>query len=125
MKKTSILCFGLMIAGMLMFYSSVAQSGISSDSEILNSVQFSEQLKIFPNPSNGQFQLTFEYAGQEKIVAKVFDITGKLLKDISKDLVFTDSIASVDVDLQSPPTGIYFLRIEVGRDTYAKKIIIR
>ncbi len=125
MKKISILSFGLLIAGMLMSYSLVAQSGTSSDSGILNSVQFSEQLKIFPNPSNGRFQLTFEYTGHEKIVAKVFDITGKLHMDISKDLIITDPIASTDVDLQSPPTGIYFLLIEIGKATYAKKIIIR
>lgn len=108
-----------------MSFSSVAQSGTSSDSGIVPSVKFSEELKIFPNPSNGRFQLTFEYNGLEKIVAKVFDITGKLQKNISKDLIKTNSNVVADVDLLSPPIGIYFLRIEIGRDTYTKKIIIR
>ena len=51
-------------------------------------VELSEkEIKVFPNPSDGRFQLTIEYQGPEKVTAKVYDITGKLVKDISKDLV--------------------------------------
>ena len=92
---------------------------------ISKSDQYSEQMKISPNPSNGQFQLVLEYDGQEKITAKVFDITGKLVKDISEELVIGESKVTAEVDLQVPRTGIFFLRIEIGNSTFAKKIIIR
>jgi hypothetical protein len=45
------------------------------------------EVKVYPNPSDGRFKVTFEYSGQAKIKAKVFDITGKQVKDISEDLV--------------------------------------
>ena len=83
------------------------------------------EVKVFPNPSDGRFQLTFEYSGQEKISAKVFDITGKQVKDVSDDLVKSEKSVSASVDLESPSSGIYFVRIEWGKSVLTKKIIVR
>lgn len=125
MKKFSIYAAGLMIAGLFISQSLFAQTVLHSESGNLKSDQYSEQMKIFPNPSNGQFQFALEYDGQEKITAKVYDITGKLVKDISDQLVIGESKVTAKVDLQVPRIGIYFLRIEIGNSTFAKKIIIR
>jgi len=83
------------------------------------------EVKVFPNPSDGRFQLTFEYNGKEKVQAKVFDITGKLVKNISEDLVTGETSVTANVDLDNPSSGIYFIRIEWGRKLLTKKIIIR
>ncbi len=83
------------------------------------------EVKVFPNPSDGRFTLTFEYKGEEKINAKVFDLTGKQIKDISEDLVKSERSVRADVDLESPSSGIYFIRIELGKSLLTKKIIIR
>ena len=125
MKKLSIYAAGLMIAGLFISLSLFAQTVLHSESGNLKTDQYSEQMKIFPNPSNGKFQLVMEYDGQEKITARVYDITGKLFKDISEELVIGESKVTAKVDLQVPRTGIYFLRIEIGNGTFAKKIIIR
>ena len=113
------------MVGMLISHSAFSQSAIKPDREVINSDQLSDKMKIFPNPSDGRFQLNLEYVGQKKMTAKVFDITGKLIQDISDELVLGDSSVSADVDLRAPRTGIYFLRIEIGRSTLTKKIIIR
>ena len=83
------------------------------------------EVKVFPNPSDGRFQLTFEYSGQEKINAKVFDITGKQVKNISDDLVKSERSVTANIDLESPSSGIYFIRIGWGKSLLTKKIIIR
>lgn len=85
---------------------------------------FSE-VKVFPNPSDGRFQLTFEYSGQETLKAKVYDITGKMVEDITDDLVKSEKSVSANVDLLSPGAGIYFIRISAGKSLLTKKIIIR
>ena len=83
------------------------------------------EVKVFPNPSDGRFQLTFNYSGPEKITAKVFDITGKQVKDITDDLVRSENSVSANIDLESPSSGIYFIRIERGQSILTKKIVIR
>jgi hypothetical protein len=87
--------------------------------------QIEKDINVFPNPSDGRFQLTFEQSGAEKVTAKVFDITGKLVKDISEDLVREDTSISAQVNLESPKSGIYFLRVSIGNKVLTKKIIIR
>ena len=83
------------------------------------------EVKVFPNPSDGRFQLNFDYSGQEKLKAKVFDITGKLVKDITNDLVKSESSVTANIDLESPGSGIYLIRIEWGKSLLTKKLIIR
>jgi len=83
------------------------------------------EVKVFPNPSDGRFQLSFNYSGQEKLKAKVFDITGKLVKDISNDLEKSESSVTANIDLESPGSGIYFVRIEWGKSLLTKKVIVR
>ncbi len=83
------------------------------------------EVKVYPNPSDGRFQLTFEYSGIEKINAKVYDITGKLVKNITEDLVIVEKSVSATIDLDSPSSGIYFIRIEWGKTLLTKKIIVK
>ena len=116
---------GMLMVGILISYPAFSQSANIPDREVINSDLLSEKMKIFPNPSDGRFQIRLEYVGKEKITAKVFDITGKLILDISEDLVVGDSSISADVELKATRTGIYFLRIEIGISTFTKKIIIR
>lgn len=110
---------------MLFSHATFSQSSTIPSHEIINAEQLSDQLKIFPNPSDGRFQLSLEYDGMKKVVAKIFDITGKLVQDISETLVINKSTVTADVDLMVPRSGIYFLRIEIGKSAFTKKIIIR
>ena len=125
MKRFTVYVVGVMIVGMLSSPTVFSQKADTPEAGMINDEQLLEKMKIFPNPSDGRFQLSLEFVRQEKLTAMVFDITGKLVRDISEELVIGESSISADVDLQSPSTGIYFLRIEVGRSTFTKKIIIR
>ena len=97
----------------------------ASDMESQEVGQGENTIKVFPNPSDGRFQLTIDHQGEEKVLAKVFDITGKLVKNISEDLVHEDNSVTAQVNLESPKSGIYFLRIEIGKKVLTKKFIVR
>jgi len=84
-----------------------------------------EKLQVFPNPSEGKFQLKLEYDGDEKLTAKVYDITGKVIEDISHELTREESSVTAWVDLKDPRSGIYFLRIQAGSELATKKIIVK
>jgi len=102
-----------------------SHSNLLPDEDPAGVEQTISEVKVYPNPSDGRFKLTFEYSSQAMIKAKVFDITGKQVKDISEDLVKSEKSVTADVDLDSPSSGIYFIRIELGKSILTKKIIVR
>jgi hypothetical protein len=121
MKKSSIFIIGI-LAGTL-FLSQPLLSGpvkvpYGTDKE-------TTEIKVFPNPSDGRFQLVVDYSGKEKVTAKVFDITGKMVKNITEELEIGETSVTANIDLEAPSSGIYFIRIEMGKQLLTKKIIIR
>ena len=125
MKKSTILFMGILLGSIFVSQHVFSHSYLLLDEDPAVAEKGISEVKVFPNPSDGRFQLTFEYSGQEKISAKVFDITGKQVKDVSDDLVKSEKSVSASVDLESPSSGIYFVRIEWGKSVLTKKIIVR
>ena len=125
MKRFSLLVTGIILGGILVSQALYSRSILASDSDIPGIEQSEKEIKVFPNPSDGRFQLTLEHQGTEKVTARVYDITGKQVKDISEDLVKEDTSVTAQVNLESPKSGIYFLRVSIGNKVLTKKIIIR
>lgn len=82
-------------------------------------------LKVFPNPSQGEFKVEVNLEAEGEVSAKIFDMTGKLVKDISSDLQVSGQKVTADVSLSDAKSGILFLRIESGKQKLTKKLIIR
>ena len=125
MKKSTILFMGILLGTIFVSQHLFSHSGLLHEVDPAGVEQTITEVKVFPNPSDGRFQLTFEYSGQEKIKAKVFDITGKLVEDITDDLVKSERSVTANIDLESPSSGIYFIRISGGTSLLTKKIIIK
>ena len=125
MKKFTLVVIGFLLGGILLSPALYSRSVRSTDGDIPGVEQSEKEIKVFPNPSDGRFQLTLDYTGSEKVTAKVYDITGKLVKDISEDLVSEDHSVTAQVNLESPKSGIYFVRVSLGNKVLTKKIIIR
>lgn len=125
MKKFSLVLVGVLLGGILISQQVFSRSVYSPDGDLPGLDQIEKEIKVFPNPSDGRFQLTLDYNGSEKVTAKIFDITGKLVENISEDLVKEDNSVSAQVNLESPKSGIYFLRISIGNQVLTKKFIIR
>jgi type IX secretion system substrate protein len=120
-----VFLIGILLGSIFISRQVFSQSDFLQDEDKAGIEESIKEVKIFPNPSNGRFTLTFEYSGQAKINARVFDITGKQVKDISDDLIRSEKSLKASVDLESPSSGIYFVRIEWGKSMHTKKIIIR
>ena len=116
---------GILLGSIFVSQHIFSHSYLLQDDDPTGDKQAVSEVKVFPNPSDGRFQLTFEYTGHESVKAKVFDITGKQVKDISEDLIKSEKSVTASVDLESPSSGIYFVRIEWGKSILTKKIIVR
>ena len=125
MKKFTLVLTGILLGGMLISQQLFSRSVNSPDRDIPGIEKAEKEIKVFPNPSDGRFQFTLDHSGGEKVTAKVYDITGKLVKNSSEDLVTEETSVTANVNLESPKSGIYFLRIEIGNQVLTKKIIIR
>jgi hypothetical protein len=125
MKRTYIFLSGILFFWLLTCQPAHAFSGAELQVPVISEKPVADKIKIYPNPTEGRFHFNMAYEGSQRVVAKVYDLTGKLIKDISDDLVKTDSSVSADVDLDQPRSGIYFLRIEIGSSTTTKKIIVK
>jgi len=125
MKKSTILFTGILLCSIIVSQQLFSHSLAHPEDDPTGVEQTISEVKVFPNPSDGRFQLSFEYSGLESLKAKVFDITGKEVEDITDDLVKSENSVSANVDLASPGTGIYFIRISGGKSLLTKKIIIR
>lgn len=125
MKKSTLLFIGILLGSIFVSQNLFPHAAMLPDEDPAREELSIKEVKVFPNPSDGRFQLTFDFSGEEKIIAKVYDITGKLVKDISEDLVKSETSVSANIDLESPGSGIYFIRIEWGKSLLTKKIIVR
>lgn len=84
-------------------------------SPLLSSGSFNEaELTIYPNPTSSF--VTIESQSNEQLRIKLFDIRGK-------EIYTTTIFGRSNIELSSYPTGIYFLKIDNGRETSTKKIV--
>jgi hypothetical protein len=125
MKKSVILFAGIFLGTIILSQNLFSRSVLAREKDPTGIEQAAKEINVFPNPSDGRFQLSFEYSEKGQISAKVFDITGKLVKNITEDLVIGETSVTASIDLDNPGSGIYFIRIEMGGKLLTKKIIIR
>ena len=79
-------------------------------------------IDVYPNPSNGEIVLDIN-GDSEGFALTVVDVNGKL--------VYSERIASVNsnlrkaIDLSTLSKGMYFLKLEDGTESIARKLIIQ
>ncbi|PCJ65701.1 MAG: hypothetical protein COA58_09860, partial [Bacteroidetes bacterium] len=78
--------------------------------------QNNDMINVYPNPTQGKFNVTVENAGD--VVIKVGDILGNVL-----DVNVTDNLnGTYSVDMSAIADGVYFVQVKNG-DFYATKRI--
>ena len=86
---------------------------------------------IYPNPSNGIFNLNLEASVRPSSVkpssVTITDITGKTIYNTSalSDLQTCPSGSESQIDLSNHPKGIYFIKIKTNESIYTEKLIIQ
>jgi hypothetical protein len=79
-------------------------------------------LQIYPNPSSGQFTLSFQNPKLERATLKLFDSTGQLIWQEN----FSDSekVQHWEKQFELLPEKLYFVVAQLGAEIICKKIMI-
>ena len=73
--------------------------------------------ELFPNPSNGVFNIRFKTS--EKAAIDVFSADGKFVKHIE-----VDDAAYHPIDLSEQAKGVYIAKVKTSTGTFAKRLVI-
>ncbi|MFH1322104.1 MAG: FG-GAP-like repeat-containing protein [Bacteroidota bacterium] len=92
-------------------------SGINQQSAILN-----PQLKVYPNPNRGIFNLNIYLGKKEDLNIKIFDIQGQ--KIYSDQTVKYSGSFEKQIDLSEYNGGIYHLQVITKENVINRKIVI-
>ena len=89
--------------------------------EILTKNRFAtDELKVFPNPTQGLTNITIDLATEEEVVVTVVNQTGQLVKQTQMGL--TQSI-NQQIDLSDLPNGMYLVRVDGNNFHKSHKIL--
>jgi hypothetical protein len=80
-------------------------------------------LSVFPNPFNPTTSFRFSLPSSSRINLSVYDIQGRLIKEIS-DEVFDVGDHAITFDGTTMPTGIYFARLQAGDFVRTRKMVL-
>jgi len=88
-------------------------------------VVFNEEIswQVFPNPSSGIFILTYQAADGEAMNLKLYDVTGKLVKQYN--LIANGFVQKLNIDLHEPgfARGLYLLHVKAENREQSFRLI--
>jgi hypothetical protein len=80
-----------------------------------------EGLNIFPNPSNGDFNVKIELDGIHEVSIDVVNTLGQVVYSTSPESI---SARQYPINLDNSPSGIYQIRIRVDKEFMTKTILV-
>jgi hypothetical protein len=83
-------------------------------------------LNVFPNPSNGEFMVSYNLPKESLVKISLLDLAGRELSQlVNESEPAGNHEQSINTSaLKQITTGIYMLRIEANGQTYIRKIVI-
>ncbi len=100
-----------------------ASIGISSSIE-QDDASTNHILKLFPNPTTGQSQLTYFAQNPSEISLSIFDVNGKMISQ-SKTSKVARGKHSLPIDMIGFAKGIYFIKLSINNTSHYDKLIVR
>jgi len=86
----------------------------------VNNIDFSSSLQVYPNPSNGNFELNYSFINKENSNVKIVDLLGNT---VYADMLMQNA-QNKTITLNNVKNGLYFLTFENSNGTVTKKITI-
>ncbi len=82
-----------------------------------------ENFAVYPNPSNGTFNLTFKPASNDNIEVSLYDLRGRIIGQSTFDDVNASSTFNKQLDYNYVESGMYFLVVKNGNKVTTKKVV--
>ncbi|MFD2517081.1 T9SS type A sorting domain-containing protein [Salinimicrobium flavum] len=106
--------FPLMIIGLLLF-ANPAHAQLSTDTSTVKEVPI-EDLSIYPNPASGQKVYITTRSNKPKIV-EIYNVLGKN--------ILSANLTGTELNISSLEPGIYIMKIQEGKSTATRKLVVR
>ncbi|MFZ4741223.1 MAG: T9SS type A sorting domain-containing protein [Bacteroidales bacterium] len=88
-------------------------------------VSVGENLKVFPNPATNHFSIAYNLNKLSEVDIRLFDLTGKEIKIIEKGIVEKGYYQQTfNVLNEKLIKGIYFVKFQLDKNSYTKKLVI-
>ncbi|MEM9928369.1 MAG: alpha-amylase family glycosyl hydrolase [Bacteroidota bacterium] len=82
------------------------------------------QLNVFPNPTAGDLNVTFELAAPTPVTLDLMDATGRAIQSLYQGAL-PGGVQQLNFQLEQRPAGLYFLRISDGAGSGVKAVMLR
>jgi hypothetical protein len=98
--------------------------------DLTGPTQVESSLSLLQNPFSDRLHISYAIATEsEAAYLRIYDATGRLVKDVSSNLSVTSHTSSVRWDGKDDqgnalPNGIYFVKLETGKSSFVKKAIL-
>ena len=81
------------------------------------------QWQVYPNPSNGIFNLSFQANGGEKISVKLYDLSGKIVKQYSTEA--SGFVQKINIDIRDAgyASGLYLIEATAGENKKSFRVL--
>ncbi len=91
------------------------------DDTKVDEISLSEAVSVYPNPGNGQFNLSFALNQPKNVKVKVYNAIGAL---VASNTYPNTSVGVHQLNLQDAASGIYFFKISSGAEEVTLKVSI-
>ena len=103
-----------------------AGSCFDSTTQVIMSVgiqtyDFSNSLSIYPNPTNGIFNVSTKFASTEQLQVSVINILGQVIYETNP---ITANSKLFTLDLRNEAKGIYFVQLKTKNGSVVKKLVL-
>lgn len=89
----------------------------------LSDVNPESNMLIYPNPSNGNFNIDFNNLNAETVTLKILDTRGRIVLD--KELGAVNGSSKEQVYLNSNESGVYVIQVTVDGKTFNSRVTIQ
>jgi hypothetical protein len=86
----------------------------------IQAIKEETQVKVYPNPNNGQFKVDISGTAEERSEIQVYNLQGKIVYSGSMDSQVTSEIS-----IYNTIKGLYILKVTTGKESFQRKIIVR
>lgn len=82
-----------------------------------------DNFAVYPNPSNGTFNLSFKPASNDNVEVSLYDLRGRAINQSTFDDVSASSTFTRQLDYNYVESGMYFLVVKNGDKVTTKKVV--